>query len=46
MKNLGDLKKESEGITENMMKTLENDSVTNEMFLVHQKIKDKKTVSK
>jgi hypothetical protein len=38
------MKKESEGITESMMKTLETDSVTGEMFQVFQKIKDKKTV--
>jgi programmed cell death 6-interacting protein len=38
------LKKECETETEGMMKILETEVVTNEMFQVHQKIKDKKTV--
>jgi hypothetical protein len=44
LKALSDMKKESEGLAERMMKTLESDSVTNAMCQIHQKIKDKKAV--
>ena len=38
------MKKESEGLAEKMMKTLESDAVTNSMCQIHQKIRDKKSV--
>lgn len=43
LKSLGELKKETETITEGMIKSFESETVTSEMTQVHQKLKDKKT---
>ncbi len=44
MKSLGELKKEGENILERMMKTLEGDSVMNDLYQINQGKKDKTKV--
>jgi hypothetical protein len=43
LKNLGELRKEAETITEGMIKSFESETVTSEMTQVYQKLKDKRT---
>ena len=43
MKELEEFRKDSQKLFHEMMKILENDNVTNELFQIYQKIKDKKT---
>ncbi len=44
MKTLGELKKDAQAHLQEMMKTLETDNVTNELFQIHQVGKEKKAV--
>ena len=44
MKSLGELKRDSQTILEEMMKTLDTDNVTNEMFRIQQNPSNKKQV--
>lgn len=45
MSQLDDLRKESEGSLEGIIKLFEGESVTSEMIQIHQKLKDKQTVN-